>query len=295
MKILIAYDGSEYANAALRDLRRAGLPSEAEALILSVVELTLPIPPIHAGTAALAYAQTLPPGQEVAAETAKQAIEQIWQGHAGWQVKLESAAGSPAWVIVQRADEWQPDLLVVGSQGRSALGRALFGSVSQQIVNEARCSVRVGREAAPMSDAPPRLMLCLDGSEYAATALQTIASRAWPDGTEVCLLTAVGPFSDLTVSDFKVDMERAQALHQAARDVLQPRQFKLASAIKDGDPKRVILEQAEQWQADCLFLGSRGLNRFHRFWLGSVSTAVVARANCSVEIVRAREAATNQT
>ncbi len=295
MKILIAYDGSEYANAALRDLRRAGLPSEAEALILSVAELTMPIPPLHTGAAAMAYAQTLPPGQEVAAETAKQAIEYIWQGHAGWQVKLETAAGSPAWVIVQRADEWQPDLLVVGSQGRSALGRALFGSVSQQIVNEARCSVRVGREAAPTRDAPPRLMLCLDGSEYAAAALQTIASRAWPDGTEVCLLTAVGPFSDLTVSDFKVDMERAQALHQAARDVLQPRQFKLSSTIKDGDPKRVILEQAEQWQADGLFLGSRGLNRFHRFWLGSVSTAVVARAGCSVEIVRARETTTNQS
>jgi nucleotide-binding universal stress UspA family protein len=36
-------------------------------------------------------------------------------------------------------------------------------------------------------------------------------------------------------------------------------------------------------------MGSRGLNLFHRFWLGSVSTAVVARASCSVEIVRVRE------
>ena len=36
MKILLGYDGSESADAALHDLKRAGLPDEAEALIVSV-------------------------------------------------------------------------------------------------------------------------------------------------------------------------------------------------------------------------------------------------------------------
>ena len=44
MKILIGYDGSASADAALDDLRRAGLPREAEALIVSVGDMLMPIP-----------------------------------------------------------------------------------------------------------------------------------------------------------------------------------------------------------------------------------------------------------
>ena len=41
-----------------------------------------------------------------------------------------------------------PDLIVVGSHGRSALGRFMLGSVSQKVVTEAHCSVRVARGRA---------------------------------------------------------------------------------------------------------------------------------------------------
>jgi hypothetical protein len=56
--------------------------------------------------------------------------------------------------------------------------------------------------------------------------------------------------------------------------------------ITAGDPKRVLLDEADAWGADCLFIGARGHNRLARFMLGSVATAVVARAHCSVEVVR---------
>ena len=56
--------------------------------------------------------------------------------------------------------------------------------------------------------------------------------------------------------------------------------------IVQGDPKRVLVEQAEEWDADCTILGAKGHGRVARFLLGSVSAAVAARAHCSVEIVR---------
>src|SRR5262245_26736724 len=46
IKVLIAYDGSECADDALDDLQRAGLPAEAEALVVSVEEEWLPAPPM---------------------------------------------------------------------------------------------------------------------------------------------------------------------------------------------------------------------------------------------------------
>ena len=44
VKILIGYDGSKYADAALEDLRRAGLGAEAEALVMTVADIFVPLP-----------------------------------------------------------------------------------------------------------------------------------------------------------------------------------------------------------------------------------------------------------
>ena len=55
--------------------------------------------------------------------------------------------------------------------------------------------------------------------------------------------------------------------------------------MQEGEPKVVLLEQAEEWGAKTIFLGARGLGATERFLLGSVSTAVAMRAPCSVEVV----------
>jgi nucleotide-binding universal stress UspA family protein len=60
----------------------------------------------------------------------------------------------------------------------------------------------------------------------------------------------------------------------------------VSSEIKLGDPRRLLVDEAKEWGADSIFLGATGLNRLERFLLGSVATAVVTRAHCSVEIVR---------
>lgn len=51
------------------------------------------------------------------------------------------------------------------------------------------------------------------------------------------------------------------------------------------EPKRLLIAEAETWGADCIFVGSRGMGRIDRFLVGSVSSAVAARAHCSVEVV----------
>jgi nucleotide-binding universal stress UspA family protein len=63
----------------------------------------------------------------------------------------------------------------------------------------------------------------------------------------------------------------------------------VTSVITTGDPKQALLDEADGWDADCLFIGARGHNRLVRFMLGSVATAVVARAHCSVEVVRTKK------
>jgi nucleotide-binding universal stress UspA family protein len=63
-------------------------------------------------------------------------------------------------------------------------------------------------------------------------------------------------------------------------------ELKTDVVVKEEEPKRLLVAEAESWGADCIFVGARGMGRIERFLLGSVSSAVAARAHCSVEVVR---------
>jgi nucleotide-binding universal stress UspA family protein len=65
--------------------------------------------------------------------------------------------------------------------------------------------------------------------------------------------------------------------------------FKISSEVIPGAPRQAIVEEAERWGADLIVMGSRGLGAWNRLLLGSVSSAVVHHAKCSVEIVRKPE------
>lgn len=292
-KVLFCYDGSECADAALEDLRAAGLPATAEALVLSVAEQLPMVPPGYMMMPELAGSGTAL--FDAARAQAERAAERVKSYFPGWQMQVETLGGSPSTEIINRADEWQPDLIVLGSHGRSTLGRVFFGSVSQNVAVNAHCSVRVSRPQ-PHADNNTRLLIAIDGSSAAAAAVHAVGKRNWPAGTSVLLVTSSASPDMLDVSvDARIqtpeEVERsfrvAKHFHEVYSKELAQASLLVSSFIGSGDPKQVIIEEAEKWQADTIFVGSRGFGRIKRLLLGSVSSAVVARARCSVEIVRA--------
>jgi nucleotide-binding universal stress UspA family protein len=298
MRVLIAYDGSACADAALVDLQRAGLPQNAEVIVLSVADVCL-WPDSNQNVAIPETANVKRARQlalhavEEAQALAAKACQRIKASFSGWTVSSEACGESPAWAIIRKADEWKSDLIVVGSHGRSAVSRLILGSVSQQVVNEASCSVRVARGPVLPNHSSVRILLGVDGSPGAETAVHAVAERVWPAGSEARVIAALDPVMATATAWMKGDDqdadERAWVRQKVEAEVerLSLRKLAVSFALKEGDPKRVLIEEADQWKADCIFVGSRGLRRFERLLLGSVATAVVARAHCSVEVVRA--------
>jgi nucleotide-binding universal stress UspA family protein len=303
VKVLIASDGSDCADAALHDLRRAGLPHDVEAVIITVAEVILPPPlPVIADAVKVGFPQHLPAVPSAAGERAFRAVEEayalatrarerLWADFPSWDVHAEAHGDSPAWAIIKKADEWNPDLVVVGSHGRSTLGRMLLGSVSQMVVIHARCSVRVARGRIEAQDPPVRIVVGVDGSPDAASAVQVIGERLWPHGSEVRVITALNRQTAATaLMPDASDADERQSAHNmvaASMERLRAAGLVVSSVIRAGDPKQLLPEEAEHWKADCIFVGARGLRRIERFFLGSVSAAVAARAHCSVEVTRA--------
>ena len=288
MKILIAYDGSKYANAALDDLQRAGLPCEAEAVVLCVAELWLPPLSSYEMIAGVEAPAPMERSEEALA-LAQRAVDRMQTVFPAWRIQSEAHRGSPAGEILRKAEAWNPDLIVVGSHGLSAIERLLLGSVSQKVIHHAPCSVRVARGSVKEKGTPVRLVIGFDGSEDAQAAVREIASRAWPANTEVRIVTAVGPLHP--VKGARADLERphARVVQQEAEARLSRAGLSVSSIIEEIDPRHVIVNEAETWKADAIFVGTSGLGRLGRLILGSVSSAVAARAHCSVEVVRPRE------
>jgi nucleotide-binding universal stress UspA family protein len=202
--------------------------------------------------------------------------------------------------LLRKAERWRPDLIVVGSQGRSALGQFFLGSVSKKLATEARSSVRVARRTAEESgNEPPRIMIGVDGSPGAGRAVQTVGRRVWPEGTEVRILTVddgVAPARIAHILPTATAMIRngnegalakARRMAEWAAEELRAIGLRVSVAIEKGEPRRVLVEEARKWAADSIFVGGRRFGgAVERFRLGSVSTALVTRAHCSVEVVR---------
>jgi nucleotide-binding universal stress UspA family protein len=140
MKILVAYDGSECADAALDDMRMAGLPTDAQIKVLSVVENWLPPP------SGLEIIEHIDRDQEYLA-LARRGSLRLVSMEPGWDVMAESGAGAPATVIIEKADEWGADLIVVGSQGERRSDSS-FSAASRRRSCTRRAARCAWREAA---------------------------------------------------------------------------------------------------------------------------------------------------
>jgi nucleotide-binding universal stress UspA family protein len=309
MKILIGYDGSSCADIALDDLRRAGLPPAVEAIVLSVADvLIMPTDAMAAHHLAgwvspRTVERTLSLVSQLMGEAhahAKEGAQRLQALFPDWQVHAQACGDSPGWAIISKAREWPADLILVGSHGRSTVARLVLGSVSQTVVTHAPCSVRVARQGRAEPGRPLRILIGVDGSAAATAAVCAVAARDWPPGSDARIVTAIDAMlltglafahrpSELWSECAEPDeLTRVHQMVDAAADSLRLRapQLAVSTYVKAGDPKRILIEEAERWGADSLFVGAHGLTGWQRLWLGSVSAAVAARSHCSVEIVR---------
>ena len=149
-----------------------------------------------------------------------------------------------------------------------------------------------------------RILLAVDGSVYSDAAIEEVLRRPWPAQSEIKVITAfetpvmVGIEPWATTPTYFEPLETAarasaNALIDSALEKLKmvkDKTLKMSSEAIQGLPRQVIVEEAERWGADLIIMGSRGLGTWNRLLLGSVSSAVVHHAECSVEIVRRPQA-----
>lgn len=149
-----------------------------------------------------------------------------------------------------------------------------------------------------------KVLLAIDGSTCSDAAIEEVAQRPWPKDTELKIITAVEIPIMVAAEPWAASADYFEELEgtvrQAAKAVIDAaivklgktaQTVKLSTEIIQGPPRQVIVDEADRWNSDLIVMGSRGLGAWNRLLLGSVSSAVVHHAKCSVEIVRQRYAA----
>jgi nucleotide-binding universal stress UspA family protein len=305
-RLLIGYDGSDCAKAALDDLRYAGLPEELDAKVLTVADVWLPtnthrLEPVYPDVEAKVVRRARAAALEClkhAEETAQDGCTRVRTVSPKWKVDAVASADSPAWALARTAREWHADLVLVGSHGRSMLERFFLGSVAQKVAVEAPCSVHVARPRIDRELHKFRVMIAVDGSAASEEAVRAVLKRSWRPKAEFRIVTAIDQRVESAVAwpstyaeqwvlrhDKEAKEWTCRVLEHHAK-LLFEAGLRVETHIYDGDPKQVLLRTAKDLEVDCIFIGAQGLHHAGHLSLGTVALAVTNCAHCSVEIVR---------
>ena len=287
MKILLADDGSQHAQAAVRLLQDLPLPPKSQVYVLRVFQ----------------------PGQIDALRQMEQSLkhteEQLLEG--GIQAEADLVLGYPAEMIVTKAKEMQPDLVVIGAKGLRATLGILLGGVAQQVVEYACCPVLVVR--APYRGLR-RVLAVTDGSANSRRAVRYLGKFPLPEKADVHLIHILPPLPQPVVVEpylggrdafvsmhdpeeeakIKAKQERdGETLLKRIHDSLLKKGIESTSVLARGDAATEIIDYTDKEDIDLIVAGSRGLSQFKGWLMGSVSRKLVHYSNCSVLIVKQPE------
>ena len=294
MRVLIAYDGSQGATAAIALAESIAWPDDSHIRVVTVVE---PILMAMSGPWERGAGYT-PELDGVITESAndmmRKAVDRL--ASSGRSVDGQVLRGRAASAIADDARAFQADLVIVGSRGHGAIASLLLGSVSSEIVDHAPCPVLVARTSTVR-----KVIFATDESTTARMAEGILA--AWPifAGTPIHVVsvaevihpwtTGIAPTMYQQALDaYAADLREAKGEHERmaadAATRLRERGRVADAEMREGDAAAEIVAVAADQDADLVVLGSRGRTGLSRLLLGSVARNVLSGSAASVLIVR---------
>jgi nucleotide-binding universal stress UspA family protein len=319
-RILVPLDGSKFAESALP---LAGALSRATGAPLELVSAHDPVPPpvggaetatdlavpVHADVLG-AFPETTGEMRETArAERTSYLQDAARRLREGMSVEPEVALldGRADQAIMDRVKTGGADLVVMATHGRGPVERAWLGSVADHLVRALPVPVLLVRPVDArdadftVPPTPRRVVVSLDGSELAETALVPAADLAAALGAPLVLLRAIGGHVELGSSYIPhaaqehkehLEEERAEAtayLRQVA-DTLAGHDVTIADVeVVAGSAAHAILDSVDPGGSDVIAMATHGRGGLRRLILGSVTDKVVRAATGPVLVVRPEE------
>lgn len=237
-------------------------------------------------------------------KTLLEEIEQLVQPAvaAGVPTDVRLEEGYVVAKILEEAESFSADLIVMGTHGRTGFDRMVLGSVTEKVLRKAECPVlTVPVLSRHATDTPLRFhaVLCaVDFSEPSANAVDYAVSLAGHAAARLALITVLDwPVIDAeptralgsTLEAFRREWEThaARELREAVSTATRET-TRVEEILAIGKPAREILRVAVETGADLIVMGVHGRGPVERAMLGSTTHHVIRHAVCPVLTVRVR-------
>lgn len=266
--------------------------------IVLVSVLDVPEPPLTSPgpVARRAYGSALAGLRQDAqqgAEAVVEAVQPALRPRAA-SLAVRVVTGRPVLAIVHSARSWNADLILVGGTRRGPIGRALLGSISDEVVRMAPCPVLVARRRVARLE---RLLVATDGSLHAEAALRFVAALPVPPTAElrVCAVSEMpdapsgsGPDPRVAPLLLLAEAEKRTAVQAVARalDVLAPLPCPIQCSVRQGDAEQELAEEVRRWVPDLLVVGARGRTAGSGVALGRVTQSLLRQVACPTLVYR---------
>lgn len=283
MKILIAADGSAHYADALTLLLNGTWTRESEFKVVTVCTFGK---------------LTMSEAQSVNGIAVKALISQFGEVRVFSQV----CEGDAAHHLLQAAHQWSADLIVLGAHRFTGLGRVLLGSVTDTLINQAECSVFVGRinpESVYEKEERNRqkVLVCINAQHDSDTVLNYIAMRPWPCQTQFMVVNVFEPPTE----DYSPSPGRDLLLFQESEVKLQEEMgifidrsveflqqhllgHKVFGVVREElDIAQDLASLSHEWQADLVIIGAPSR---HGMFEESICRSVVLATRSAVLVVR---------
>ncbi|MCD0463330.1 universal stress protein [Roseiconus lacunae] len=303
MKVLLATDCSNQAYEAAKALLSLPISEPIEVTIITA----LAEPYVSVPEASQQWYPQLLQQERVRSEQHQDELAKLL-GERFIIAEKVTRPGHPVRVILSEAESIHCDLIVMGAQGHSFLGRLLIGSVSDSVATHATCSVLIVRSPGEAGDASRSdavshakrspitdVTVGYDGSAPAREAVNEMAGLGWDEATKFELLS-VAPIYDyllgtgLTTAAIENEELVFREMQQRCEEMVDNISDSLPNAtscvVHDQRVGPAIVEQAEKTNADLIVVGDAGHSLIDDLLLGSTTKYVLRHAGCSVWISR---------
>ncbi len=282
-KILFPTDFSETADHAFKQAVALAIAHQAKLHVFHSILLHSE-DPRHLQTVLKGYAEHVEKEALDLLQKASGALE-----GKGLQVEFStSRAFSPYEAIAEKADEFSPDLIVMGTHGRGGVGKLLLGSVAEKVLRHAPCNVLTLRKEAAIageSDGLQRVLVPVDFTDFSRRALSTARTLVSDKGSLTVVHVVANPihpsfYAGGITELFQLDPELPSRIKTNLEEWLgdQPGEI----IVTEGDASTEILKAAEKSRAEIIVMGTRGLSGLDHILMGSVTERVVQTAKVPV-------------
>lgn len=203
---------------------------------------------------------------------------------------------SPWNAILNQAEEYKPDLIVMGAHGAAPVRQFFLGSVAEKVVRNAPCPVMILRKGQQRISAYRRILLPVDFSEASKPAMECAINLARHDGAEVALLhvfqEVMPPSFYAAGGAFQWDPDLKDRCKASMNDLLSDyplEGLRIKKLVREGKTCKTIVDVAEEEEVDLIVMGTHGLSGLPHIFLGSVAERVLRRADCPVLTVRGKK------